>query len=255
MRALVLSAGGMFGAWQAGAWTALSGRFRPDAIAGASAGALNGWMIAGGATPAEIAGHWLDASMAGIMQARVPWVPWRGVFNPRRLERLVRDLFDAYRPRVPFAAVLVEVPRLLPVLVRGEEMTWRHLLATCAIPMGFPAVAIDGRRYVDGGLLGALPLWAAARLGATAALALDALPRMPSRLVRGVVGGARRVAGPAPGPPPAEVAYLAPSRRLGGVRDAVTWDEARVRNWLALGARDGAALLASATPVCRAVFD
>ncbi len=36
--ALVLSAGGMFGAYQAGAWGEISARFQPDLVVGASAG-------------------------------------------------------------------------------------------------------------------------------------------------------------------------------------------------------------------------
>src|SRR5579862_9012522 len=49
--ALVLSAGGMFGAYQAGAWRELSASFRPDLVVGTSAGSLNGWSIAGGCPP------------------------------------------------------------------------------------------------------------------------------------------------------------------------------------------------------------
>ncbi len=47
--ALVLSAGGMFGAYQAGVWKALSRSFHPDLIVGASVGALNSWAILAGA--------------------------------------------------------------------------------------------------------------------------------------------------------------------------------------------------------------
>ena len=52
--ALVLSAGGMFGAYQAGAWNVLSQRFQPDMVVGTSVGALNGWAIAGGCPPDEL---------------------------------------------------------------------------------------------------------------------------------------------------------------------------------------------------------
>ena len=48
MKALVLSAGGQWGAWEAGAWKVLSQTFQPDLIVGASVGAWNGWAIAGG---------------------------------------------------------------------------------------------------------------------------------------------------------------------------------------------------------------
>ena len=49
--ALVLSAGGMFRGYQAGAWKVLRSRLRPDIVIGASAGALNGWAIAGERSP------------------------------------------------------------------------------------------------------------------------------------------------------------------------------------------------------------
>ena len=52
--AVVFSAGGMYAAWEAGVWKAIAGQVRPDLIAGASAGAWNGWAIAGGATPEEL---------------------------------------------------------------------------------------------------------------------------------------------------------------------------------------------------------
>lgn len=60
MKALVLSGGGLFGAWQAGAWSVLAERFEPDLIVGASIGALNGYLIASGATPEELIEVWRD---------------------------------------------------------------------------------------------------------------------------------------------------------------------------------------------------
>ena len=55
MLALVLSGGGLFGAWQAGAWSVLVDHIRPDLIVGASVGSLNGYVIASGGTPEELA--------------------------------------------------------------------------------------------------------------------------------------------------------------------------------------------------------
>src|SRR6185436_480327 len=46
--ALVLSGGGMFGAYQAGVWAALHHSIQLDMVVGASIGCLNGWLIAGG---------------------------------------------------------------------------------------------------------------------------------------------------------------------------------------------------------------
>jgi len=56
--ALVLSAGGMYGAYQAGAWKELADVFRPDLVVGASIGALTGWAIAGGCEPEELIARW-----------------------------------------------------------------------------------------------------------------------------------------------------------------------------------------------------
>ena len=58
--ALVLSAGGMFGAYQAGAYRAIAEIAPPDIVVGASVGALNGWPIAGGCTPDHLIERWLD---------------------------------------------------------------------------------------------------------------------------------------------------------------------------------------------------
>src|ERR1035441_5758826 len=83
MTALVLSAGGLWAAWEVGAWSVLRERFRPDLIVGASAGTWNGWAIAGGCTPEELARLWLDPATGEIMGfgllPRAAWsAPLRG---------------------------------------------------------------------------------------------------------------------------------------------------------------------------------
>src|ERR1035437_3866188 len=65
MTALVLSAGGLWAAWEVGVWSVLRERFRPDLIVGASAGAWNGWAIAGGCTPLELARPWARPGAGG----------------------------------------------------------------------------------------------------------------------------------------------------------------------------------------------
>src|ERR1039458_5392786 len=65
--ALVLSAGGMFGAWEVGVWKTLSRHLRPDCIVGASAGAWNGWMIA--AVLRSRGSTWRDMISAPITSA------------------------------------------------------------------------------------------------------------------------------------------------------------------------------------------
>jgi NTE family protein len=232
--ALVLSAGGMFGAWQAGAWRSLARRSSPGMVIGASAGALNAWAIAGGLSPDELAEAWLDGETANLLRPRFGFP----LFDPKPLRRTAQMLFERCRPQIPFACTLVEARSLKLRLVRGEEMTWRHLEAACAIPFGLPPVRLDGRWCVDGGLLGALPLWAAAELGAASAIALDSLPQMPSRLVRSAAGLARRLGSPRTAPAGFPVTLLRPLRRLGGLRDAVLWNRENARRWLEQGEQD-----------------
>jgi len=236
--ALVLSAGGMFGAYQAGAWKALAGIFEPDMVVGASAGSLNGWAIAGGCTPADLIETWMNPATAAMMRPRFTFRPWRGCMDPAPLERHVRDLFARFRPRVPYSATVVQVPRLRRVRVPAAEITPAHLMASCAVPFGFPPVRIAGKLYVDGGLLDVLPIWAAAEMGATRVIAINVLPRMPSRTLRAAVGLVRRFAPPPPPIPGLDVTSIVPSAPLGSLRDAVIWSEENMRRWIRQGEAD-----------------
>src|SRR5438045_859004 len=66
--ALVLSAGGMFAAWEVGVWKALRERIHFDIVVGASAGSWNGWAIAGGATPDDLEREWMNPRTADLLR-------------------------------------------------------------------------------------------------------------------------------------------------------------------------------------------
>lgn len=223
MRALVLSGGGLFGAWQAGAWAALAPAFQPDLIVGASVGSLNGYAIACGATPQMLRELWLSEDVASL----------------HRLEASLRTLTAGRRPQVDYAVVVTDLLRLKPRIYRGSEVTWRHLAASCAVPLVLPQVRIDGRYYTDGGLLNPLPVYAAVELGATEILALQALPEIPSVVLKPFVLGFRAVFGFHP-PLPAGVRLrvIEPGRRLGSVRDALRWKRENAERWLEQGFQD-----------------
>ncbi len=226
--ALVLSAGGMFAAWQVGVWKALSARFHPDLVVGASGGALNGWAIAGGCSVDELAQSWLDPASANVLRLRRP----EGLFE------VARTLYQRYRPQMPIGIPLVEVPRLRACLVRDQEIRWEHLAASCSIPLFFPPVRIDGRRYVDGGLRAALPLWAAEEMGASRAIAINAFDMPMAALLRLVVV-------PRTASNRLQVVRINPSEPLGPLRHALVWSADRIRRWIALGERDGARAVSS----------
>ena len=124
--------------------------------------------------------------------------------------------------------------------MRGPEITWRHLAATCTIPFGFPPVRIQGRWYVDGGLLGALPLWAAEEMGATRAIAVNALTTLPFRMLHKAMRGRRASAA-------LEVIRIEPSIPLGSLHDAVCWSRANVERWVEQGERDANRVATSIT--------
>jgi NTE family protein len=238
--ALVLSAGGMFGAYQAGVWNVLSQRFQPDMVVGASAGALNGWAIAGGCSPADLLATWRDPATAGTMRLRLPLVPWKGFLDPAGLARHVQDWYARFQPRIPFSTTVVEVPRLRLVRVPHERITPAHLMASCAVPFGYPPVRIDGKLYVDGGLLDILPVWAAVEMGATSVIAVNAIPLMPSRPLRAVVRVVRWLGQKPAARAPLDLVVIRPSTPLGSVRDALTWSPERTRQWIQQGEDDAA---------------
>jgi predicted acylesterase/phospholipase RssA len=219
-RALVFSGGGMFGAWQAGAWKGMAESFEPDLVVGASVGSLNGYAIAGGATPDELCAFWRDPRIGRIHD----------------LPMTISLLMERYPLRMEFALTLTHLASMKPKIVRGPDVTWKHLAASCAIPGLLPQRRIGGRWYSDGGLLNPLPVWAAVDLGATQILAIHALPEIPSSVLKPIVKGFRRVFGHHP-PLPAgvELLIIEPEGVLGSVRDALHWTPENIERWIAMG--------------------
>src|SRR5438128_1449104 len=110
--ALVLSAGGMFGAYQVGAWKALAGAFQPDVVVGASVGALNGWAIAGGCSAGDLKELWLGSGPALSYKWRFPRTFMEGMAASESFEARVRELYFAFRPRTEFGLTLTALRRL-----------------------------------------------------------------------------------------------------------------------------------------------
>jgi predicted acylesterase/phospholipase RssA len=221
-KALVLSGGGMFGAWQAGAWGVLAQHFQPDLIVGASVGSLNGYAIASGTPPQELCERWTRPGAVGI----------------DRLDETIADLMQ--RPlQLEYAVVLTDLRRMKPVTFTGAQVTAAHLAASCAVPPVKAPVRIGGRWYLDGGLLNPLPVFAAVELGATEILALHAL--LPGLVLPILAKPFLAAFGYKP-PVPSHVRLvtLAPSAPLGSWSEAIWWNENNSRRWLEDGAETAA---------------
>ena len=239
--ALVLSGGGMFGAYQAGVWKALSGKFTPDIVVGASVGALNGWYIAAGAGAEELERSWLDPASANLMVRRSPRRPWSAIFDPGPLELRAKQLLNSYKLRADYGVVLVQLPWLRPKLVKNGEVTWRHLVASCAVPVGFPPVRIGGALYCDGGLLEATPIWAAVEMGAVRIIAINASRFIPPPGVGLMIKGVRRLRRsairgiPSGGP---EIVMITPKVEFGGMLEGAVWRSDKIQRWIDMGESD-----------------
>jgi NTE family protein len=246
--ALVLSGGGMFGAYQAGVWKALSGRLTPRIVVGASVGALNGWLIASGVTAEDLVEMWLDPAASTLMTYASPRSPLGGVFDPRPLRDRAQHLVERYTPRVEYGVVVLQLPWLRPELVRNAEVSWRHLVASCSVPLGFPPVRIGRGLYCDGGLLEPTPVWAAAAMGATRVIAVNSSRFIPPTAVKLMAAGLYLVArkGSRAGNSLREdlnVTLVTPKDFLGRMRDGAAWRKDNIRRWIDLGEADAHAAL------------
>jgi predicted acylesterase/phospholipase RssA len=217
----------MFGAWQAGAWRSLAPRFKPDLVVGASVGSLNGYAIAAGWSASDLCAWWQRSDVAGF----------------EHLPKAIRLLMDARPLEIEYAVVLVDLLRMKPHTVTGSVIQAEHLLASCAVPGAALPRRIEGRWYLDGGLLNPLPVWAAVELGATRIVALNALPDVPLALLKPLVKGFRACFGHRPPlPSGVNLTILAPSRPLGSLHDALYWKQTNIERWIEQGAADAANL-------------
>jgi NTE family protein len=236
--ALVLSAGGMFGAYQAGAWSALQGAFTLDMVIGASIGSLNGWLIAGGCSAAELESRWLSLEAASQHRWRLPRRLSDGFLDPTLAEEWIQQIYQHCSPVVRYGLVATEMRTMRPALFEWPHLTWQHLGASCGVPVFLRQHRIDGRLYADGGLVNPLPLWAAVKMGATRIIAVNVLKNRPL-IVRAVAGAARAYSRyREESRDQIQVVEISPSEWLGSPRESMYWSRDNAARWISLGKRD-----------------
>lgn len=236
--ALVLAAGGVFGAYQVGVWKALADSFQPDLVVGASIGSINGWLIAGGCSTQELEELWLNSGEHLHLRRRLPRHWAQGCLDLAPVESMIEELFARFAPRTGYAAVVTDFWSVKPRLFTGDQMTWRHLMASCAVPGAFDMQRFEGRYYADGGLLGALPLWAAIKLGATRIVAVHSLPEPPLPLRAARWAGRQFSRFRAEDGAGVEVVRIEPGQPLGRFFELLKYDRDRIQSWIEQGERD-----------------
>jgi NTE family protein len=170
----------------------------PEWIVGTSVGAVNAAIIAGNASADRLARlrdlwrpetvdtfgtPWWDVSFDGWRRTGEVMATMiggrQGVFAPlgtaladrnapalydtmplaRTLDRLVDfDRLNEGPVRYTAQAVALDTGAEVAFDSRNVRMTPDHIRASCAMPPAFPPVAIEGERFVDGGLSANLPL-------------------------------------------------------------------------------------------------
>jgi NTE family protein len=171
----------------------------PDWVAGVSIGAINAALIVGNPPPQRVERlreFWQRVSMPlppPPFEVPAPWRPLAnrlsaatatvfgipGFFSPRHpagtltalsvydtapLKRTLLDLVDfelINRAQVRLSMGAVDVRSGNSVYFDNTRMriTPEHIMASGALPPGFPPVMIDGESYWDGGIVSNSPLW------------------------------------------------------------------------------------------------
>jgi NTE family protein len=177
--AFVLSGGGNLGALQIGMLRALVERgVMPDLVVGCSVGAINGAALARDPSPAgvdRLVHFWHELDGAELMPSG--WLP-NAVGLARRGEAihdnagLRRSLEEVLGDRtfedltVPFQCVATDVASVSETWFSSGPLV-EPILASAALPAVYPAVEIDGVRYLDGAIVDDVPMSRAVELGAT----------------------------------------------------------------------------------------
>jgi NTE family protein len=188
--ALVLQGGGALGAYQGGVYQAMhEAEIEPTWVAGISIGSINAALIAGNAPEDRVAalrGFWdgITAPHGGLIGGA-----WDALDPPAHGTDMRRWVNGAHAAAALFqGAPGFFSPRLPPPFFQppgsGEAVSYydtaalrktlleyvdfdrinagvirpEHVMASGALPPGFPAVEIDGEQYWDGGIVSNTPL-------------------------------------------------------------------------------------------------
>lgn len=177
--AFVLGGGGLRGAAEVGMAKALAETdIRPDMVFGTSIGAVNGALLASGpfeAAVRDLEDMWQGLASTGILRESV----WGRVSNMIRHRTHLhnndglRELLVEWLPQRRFEEFPIPFECSSACIETSSEWWFDTgpmidpLLASCAVPSLLPPVEIDGRHYIDGGVVNSIPVSRAIERGAT----------------------------------------------------------------------------------------
>jgi NTE family protein len=144
----------------------------PDVVAGTSAGSVVGALYASGMDAFA-----LQETAFGLDEGKIRDVRLfsGGLVQGRALQDYINQLLhhqSIEQLKIPFAAVATQLETgQRTVFVRGN--TGQAVRASSSIPGVFEPAAINGKHYVDGGVVSPIPVDAARQLGADFVIAVD----------------------------------------------------------------------------------
>ena len=147
---------------------------KPQLVVGTSAGSLVAALYASGKTSAQLQQTALNMEEVTLTDWMLPIVG-RGMFRGEALGRYVNELVAGRlieNMAIPLGIVATDLNNGEALLFqRGDTGT--AVRASSAVPAVFLPVKINGREYVDGGLVSPVPVRFARKMGADVVVAVD----------------------------------------------------------------------------------
>lgn len=188
---LVLSGGGAKATAHLGAVRALrAAGIEPTRYVGTSMGAVMGAALAAGLTAEAVLARAVGIRRRDVARLSGPSLV-QGLFAASLLQpEPLRRTIERFIPARTFRSLRHPLTVTAADLATGELVLFGDggfdaplataLAASTALPLWYPPVTWEGRRLVDGGFRGVLPLAAAARFPADLVVAVDAGPGLDS---------------------------------------------------------------------------
>jgi NTE family protein len=196
----VFSGGGAKALAHAGAfWALQQANLTPDHIVATSMGAVIGAALAAGVPFEEVRRRSLGLRRKDVAPfnplALVKGMFARALIPASALRRTIERLVPAKRfehLKIPLTVTATDLESGELVLFDGARGTAHGaqlhdaLYASCALPLYFPPLELDGRRFADGGLRAVLPLEPARSLAADLVVAVNVGPGFDEEFVPSV---------------------------------------------------------------------
>ncbi len=147
---------------------------KPQLIVGTSAGSLVAALYASGKTSAQLQQTALNMEEVAITDWMLP-IFGRGMFRGDALAKYVNELVAGRLMEnmvIPLGIVATDLGNGNAVLFQKGD-TGTAVRASSAVPAVFQPVKINGREFVDGGLVSPVPVRFARQMGADVVIAVD----------------------------------------------------------------------------------